>query len=1015
MGRLRRGALGVGTALAGMLLACSAITPGHAAPRWTSLVATVFHNYGRDQGLPHPVPTALAQDRDGFIWIGTQGGLTRWDGYRFHGYKADPAVAGSLPDDWIQTLHVDPAGTLWIGGGAGGLARYDAAHDRFLKVPVGRNTGRTHIGAIADDGRGGLWIGTDQGLTHLDPVTGAYKVVTIPIAASPVRAVLRDRAGGLWVGTTTGLVRGAGGSPQWTGLTLDDEPIGVTALYEDKDGRVWIGTQRRGLFVVDRPGAQPRPVGQDPVLSTGSVSSISPSTAGEIWVGLRGNGVVAVDIATGRLHFIRHDRTVASSLAHNDVWALLRDNAGSLWVGSMSGLSYHPANSGLISTMLASRARPGGLSATDPQAVMATRDGRVWMGYLDGNVDVIDPENGKVETLRPGQDRNPRALPPDVVFALAEADDGGVYIGTRRGLYLTRPRADGVRLIPLPGRARQMGITALTFDKGVLWVGSDEDGLIGMVPRPDGQAGRIIFDSRKDRRLTDDGVNVILPAANNMLWIGTRNGFYRLDRTSLAVDHIAADPLRQGALPGRNVVAMLTDKKGRLWVGTFGGGLAMLSGRDGAGRWSFRRLGVEDGLPHMNVDSLQMDGSGTIWAGTDDGLARVDPASLTVRAVRQADGSALIDYYAGAGATSAVGEALFGAKGGLTIVRPGVLPRWTWQPPIVVTDLRIGGVSQPVAQVNRATSTAPLIVKPDANSLAVEFAALDYTAPERNRYSYRLEGFDRDWTATDAGRRLAIYTNLPPGDYVLRLRGSNRAGVWAERELAVPIRVLPAWYQRLWFKLAGGILLLLAIGAIVRWRTRYLRRRQADLERQIADRMADLRAANERLAHLAQTDPLTGCANRRHFLALARERIDAARHNGRPFSLAILDLDEFKAVNDRHGHPGGDAVLEMTGVVVLDHLRPRDVAGRIGGEEFAVMMPDTSLAEARQLADQLREAIGGARVKVDGVSIGVTASIGVAELKTDEDFGRLYARADARLYAAKQAGRNRVEVIAPNG
>jgi diguanylate cyclase (GGDEF)-like protein len=250
---------------------------------------------------------------------------------------------------------------------------------------------------------------------------------------------------------------------------------------------------------------------------------------------------------------------------------------------------------------------------------------------------------------------------------------------------------------------------------------------------------------------------------------------------------------------------------------------------------------------------------------------------------------------------------------------------------------------------------------------------------------------------------------------VLRLRGSNRAGVWAERELAVPIRVLPAWYQRLWFKLAGGILLLLAIGAIVRWRTRYLRRRQADLERQIADRMADLRAANERLAHLAQTDPLTGCANRRHFLALARERIDAARHNGRPFSLAILDLDEFKAVNDRHGHPGGDAVLEMTGVVVLDHLRPGDLAGRIGGEEFAVMLPDTALAEARQLADQLREAIGGARVKVDGVSIGVTASIGVAELKTDEDFGRLYARADARLYAAKQAGRNRVEVIAPNG
>ncbi|MFD2500528.1 two-component regulator propeller domain-containing protein [Rhizorhabdus histidinilytica] len=160
--------------------------PLRAAPRWTNLVATVFHNYGRDQGLPHPVPTALAQDRDGFIWIGTQGGLTRWDGYRFRAYKADPEVAGSLPDDWVQILHVDPAGTLWIGGGAGGLARYDALRDRFVPVPLGPSGGRTHIGAIADDGRGGLWVGTDQGLHHLNPANGAVR--TTPIAIGGARS-----------------------------------------------------------------------------------------------------------------------------------------------------------------------------------------------------------------------------------------------------------------------------------------------------------------------------------------------------------------------------------------------------------------------------------------------------------------------------------------------------------------------------------------------------------------------------------------------------------------------------------------------------------------------------------------------------------------------------------------------------------------------------------------------------------------------------------------------------------
>ncbi|KQX26156.1 MULTISPECIES: ligand-binding sensor domain-containing protein [unclassified Sphingomonas] len=1001
-----------------MLLACAlavlATDPGGAAPRWTNLAATVFHNYGRNEGLPHPVPTALAQDRDGFIWIGTQGGLTRWDGYRFRVYKADPATAGSLPDDWVQTLHVDPVGRLWIGGGAGGLARYDPVRDRFLQVPIGRNQARTHIGAIADDGRGGLWVGTDQGLHHLDPATGTVRATAIAIADAPVRALLRDRRGALWVGTTRGLARRSAGSAGWTTVAFDHEPTSITALFEDPGGRVWIGTQRRGLFVVDTPGAQPRAVGTDPILTEGSVSSISPANPREIWVGLRGNGIAAVEVATRQLRFIRHDRTVASSLAHDDVWALMRDDAGSMWVGSIGGLSYHPRNSGLISAVLASQDRAGGLSSTDPLAVLATRDGRVWMGYLAGGVDVIDPAAGRVAALRPGNGRHPATtLPPDIVFAMAEDDRGGVYIGTRRGLYRTGPAADGVRLVPLPGLDPQVSITALSFDDGILWVGSDEEGLIGMVPDRAGQVGRVVFGKKDSAALTDDGVNVILRGNGRDLWVGARNGLYRVDKTTHAVDHIEANPADPTALPGRNVVATLIDRRGRLWAGTFGGGLAMMTGRDAAGRWHFRRIGVADGLPHMNVDSLQMDGSGIIWAGTDDGLARIDPDDLAVRAVRQADGSALVDYYAGAGATTAAGEAVFGAKGGLTVVRPGPLPRWTLQPPLVVTDLRIGGVPQPAARLNRPDPIAPLMVKPDSNSIAVEFAALDYTAPERNRYSYRLDGFDRDWTETDANRRLAIYTNLPPGDYVLRLRGSNRAGIWAERELALPIRVLPAWYQRLWLKLAGGLLLLLAVFAIVRWRTQYLRKRQGDLERQVADRTADLRAANARLGHLAQTDPLTGCANRRHFMTQADERIHAARRGGRPLCLAVLDLDDFKSINDRHGHPGGDAVLEMAGVVLVDHLREGDIAGRIGGEEFAILMPDTAIADARHLADQLREAIGGARIKVDGVSIGVSASIGVAELDADEDFGRLYARADAVLYTAKHAGRNRVETAAP--
>ncbi|ATE67224.1 GGDEF domain-containing protein [Rhizorhabdus dicambivorans] len=969
-----------------------------AGPRWSDLAATVFHNYGRDQGLPHPVPTALAQDRDGFIWIGTQGGLARWDGYRFHSYKADPTKPGSLHDDWIQLLHVDRAGRLWVGGGAAGLARYHAARDRFVPVPIGPTEGRIHIGAIADDGRGGLWIGSDDGLRHLDPARGTVRPTTFPPA--PVRALLREARGALWVGTTRGLWRRAAGATAFAPVPLPKGATGVGALFQDGDGRIWVGTLRRGLLVIDPTGTAPRPIGGEAILSTGSVSTISAAGPHEIWAGLRGNGIASVDTATGRVRLIRHDRSVANSLAHNDVWALLRDRAGSLWVGSTGGLSYHPRTAGLISTILASPGQAGGLSASDPLSLLATRDGRLWLGYLDGGVDLVDPAGGRIAALRPGT-----SLPPDVVFAMAEAEDGSVHIGTRRGLYHADRLGRAARLVTIAGRDPHAAVTALAHDAGILWVGGDDSGLLGVAPA----TGRVIFRPR----LADGGIAVIRRGKGNDLWIGSRNGLYRLDLATRAVEHIAPDPADAAALPGRFVVALLVDRQGRLWAGTFGGGLGVMTGRGADGRPRFRKIGVAQGLPHANVDSLQMDGAGTIWAGTDDGLARIDPATLAVRALRQADGSALIDYFAGAGATSATGEALFGAKGGVTIVRPGRLPHWTLQPPLVITDLRVGGVSVPVASFNRGTSIGPLTLTPEGNSLAVEFAALDFTAPERNRYAYRLDGFDRDWTETDANRRLAIYTNLPPGDYVLRLRGSNRAGVWAERELSLPVRVMPAWYQRLWFRLAMAVAALLAIVAIVRWRTRYLRDRQADLERQITERTAALRAANDRLGQLAMTDPLTGCANRRHFMARAEELIAAAQRDGQPLSLAILDLDEFKQVNDHHGHPGGDAVLARTGRTILDQAAPGEVAGRIGGEEFALLMPNTGLADARRRAEQLREAIGAGSVEIDGERIAVTTSMGVARLGRGDDFSRLYARADAALYTAKDGGRNRVELVPP--
>ncbi|TWB40598.1 diguanylate cyclase (GGDEF)-like protein [Nitrospirillum pindoramense] len=989
--------------------------------RWSGLAETVFQNYGRDQGLPHPVPTALVQDHDGFIWVGTQSGLARWDGYRFKSYTADLAVAGSLPSDFVKSLFVDPDGHLWVGTNS--LALYDAAGDRFETIPLGPIAGRPDIGAITGDGDHGLWIGTEDGLRHLDIASravtalraGAPQVGDLP--AGRVQAVLRDGAGGLWVGTARGLAYRAPDGATFTAVPLpqatsaDTQPTNVSVLFQDGDGRIWIGTIRQGLFVIDTPGASPHAVNPGATDLMGWISAICAAGPDEIWVGLRNRSIVVIDTRTGAMRPIRHDRTQPNSLAHDDIWALMRDSAGSLWVGGTGGLSYHPHDSGLIATVFGG-SRPGGLSASDVFAVMAARDGHVWLGYFDGGVDVIDPLAGRVAALRPDPGRPEDALPPDIVYSMTQDEAGRVYIATRRGVYRADAAALAVRRVTLSGRDPAAPTETIVIHQGMLWVGGEEDGLHSYsMDGPGGTPGRPVFGGapHDQEQLSDRTIRALLTVGDHELWIGTRNGLNHFDLATGKVEHIAPAPEDPQGLPDPYISSLLIDRQGRLWVGTFGGGLALMTGRDANGKPRFRHFGIAQGMPHPNVCSLQMDGEGVIWAGTDDGLARIDPQTLEIRAVRRADGSALVDYFVGASAATPAGEALFGSKGGLTVVRPGTLPAWRFAAPVVITDLRVGGQAYPVGRLKK---DAPLVLTPETDSLAVEFAALDYTSPGRNLYAYQLEGYDSGWIKADVTRRLALYSNLPPGNYTLRLRGSNRDGLWTERDMALPLRVTPAWYQRLWVRLLAAGLLVLAVVVVVRWRTRYLRRRQAELEHQIADRTADLRAANDRLLHLATTDPLTGCANRRHFMERAQDMVALANRHGTPLTLAILDLDDFKRVNDTHGHPGGDAVLATAGRMIASHVRGTDLVGRIGGEEFAVVMPHTAAQGARLLADRVRQAIGDDCVPIEGgAAIRITASLGLAELRHGEGLDDLYARADAALYRAKEAGRNRVEMI----
>jgi len=1010
--------------IAGLLVVLSICAPVRAEPAdgWASFASPVFRHFSQDDGLPNPVVTAFAEDGDGFLWVGTQGGLGRWDGYGFRTYKATAGQSGALPDNWITSLHSDTRGRLWVGTSAGGLALYDAERDQFKVYAAGPNAlSDVHVAALADDGSGGLWVATAGGLDHLDPATGQIYSSTHrredsgSLPDDRIMALLRDRDGTLWVGTRKGLAKCVAPCDRFDPVAIGDAaavPIEIANLMQDSAGRIWIGTTKLGAFVSAAPNAAPRPVietGTSSNLQREWIYAMTDVAPNEVWLGTYGQGIVAVDPNTGKTRRIHHDPVLPHSLSDDTIWALHRDRAGAIWTGTTVGLSRLMSSTrNAVLTVSMQTPQQIGLSESEASAVLSTGDGHLWVGLQTKGIDILDPANARVVNI-PSRSGTPAAALPDTfVLAMAEWPDGGIYVGTNRGLY--RSDAAGRRLsrVELKGRdpaARNGGLLAAA---GKLWVAGTDDGLWAMTPGDRSGSLPLHFDGTQ---LTDTRATALATGAAGELWIGTNNGLNRLDLASGRIERIlpdAADPL---ALAAGYISTLLLDRSGRLWVGTSGGGIQVLVGRKD-GKPLFRRLTTQQGLPDDNVDSLLADADGTIWAATDNGIAIVDPAAFTVRALHRADGVSITAYWAGSAAVSGTGDLVFGGIGGLTVIRPDRFALWDYRAPIVVTDARVGGRAIYASRWDDGSGDAKLLVQPSANSLAVQFSALDFSAPELNRYAYKLEGYDRDWTETDPKRRLATYANLPPGNYVLRLRGSNRDGKWTEGSLNLGVRVFPLWYQMMWFKITAALLAILIVMALVQGRTYFLRRRQRDLECLVAERTAALEESKRRIEQLAYHDSLTGLSNRRLFTENIQALLAQAERQQRRFALLMIDLDRFKHINDTLGHDAGDALLIAAAERLQSALRASDRIARLGGDEFAILLDDlpaTPAAQMDSIAAVCQRVIDGFidAVPFNDVQMRTSASIGVA-IYPDHGASReeLCKAADLALYEAKRSGRN---------
>jgi len=841
-----------------LLLALLAMLAMFAGPARGAPAPTLrFEHLSVEDGLPQESVLAIVQDSEGFMWFGTQSGLSRYDGYRFINYRNVVGDARTLANNWVRVLHVDARGRLWIGTD-GGLDRYEPSTGGFTHFvpdePAKRGNGNRHIRAIQDDGRGGLWLATADGLQHFDMESGRFRVwhhvpgVADSLATDKLNALALGKDGRLWIGTASGLDSLA---PDRAHFRHHPSPQGskfdvIQALLVDADARLWVGSMG---------GLESLPLGQKGDLRRygpaegmplGEISVLYQDAGRQLWVGSHDRGLYRWLAAAGRFAHHPHRITDNYSLGDNQVSALYADRVGTFWAGTWyGGVSRADMGSGGFARILRGEDSPVSLEDNKVRGIVADAAGKLWLA-TNGGLHRFDPASGQDSAFR----LEPAAAGVSgdaMATAVALGRDGAVWIGARNGL---------ARLDPANGRITRRELSRdvdasnvrnlLVTRDGVLWVATR-----GGLHRLDAQGCLTTWqhDPASSASLADNVVRPMLEDRQGRFWVGTFDGLDLLDRATGKFRHFRHDPADPASLSHDEVHYLLEDRHGTLWVGTAVGLNRMVIGPDGTPR--FQRYTRRDGMEDDAVAAMLEDADGAIWVSTSSGLSRLDPHEGVFRNYNSADGTIEGAYFDASALRAADGTLYFGGNNGITAFNPRALHDNLIAPRAVITGLQV--FDKPVQKAHPGLLSGPIeratgITLPASDSVfSLEFSALHFAAPGRNRFVYRLDGFDQDWIGADAGKRFATYTNLDPGTYVFQVRAANKDGKWSDAAASLEITILPPYWKTWWFE---GLGLLLGAGVaygIFRYRVDGLRRQKELLEQQVGVRTEKIEQQNRLL------------------------------------------------------------------------------------------------------------------------------------------------------------------------
>ncbi len=752
----------------------------------------LFNHLTLENGLSSNSVLSITQDRTGFLWFGTRMGINRYDGTRIKSYFHNTKDSNTLYDNNVSSLLCDSRKIVWAGNFTG-LNRYNQEKDFFERIPLTK--GSLSINCIYEDRKGTIWVGSSSGLYALE--NGDHKKTKLFKADNNVRAVFEDHNGHLWIGSNNGLTRMV---PVKNGYSFEnfthepDNPRSLSAIYvtsiaEDAMQNLWVGTQNSGLNLFDaatKSFTRFAKTGNETAgLINNNIRIITSTRNGMLWIGTQ-EGLSIIDPATKKISSYQNDPGNKKSLSQNSIYSLFEDANGSVWVGTYfgganstypystnfsvlqnhtnrsslsnnvvssivedaqhnlwmgtegGGLNHYNRNTGLFTVYKNNINDASSLGSNLVKIVFADKEQNIWCGTHGGGLNVIDRKQNRFKRYLYKQ--NDAATLRSEIISLIEDDDERLWVASNSGLKLFHKK--GTQLTPLPlntisGLVKD--ISARTFykdDKGALWIG--------------GYPGLYLVDGNKMRELNSD----------------------------------------------LNINSITVDRNGNPWMALSYGGIAMYNSSNG----QLIRYTEKDGLPNTNVISLLEDENGYFWLSTDNGLIKYNPGLKTAQTYTVSDGLAGNEFNYNSYLKDSRGEFFFGGYHGITSFFPNNIEHNSYVAPVVFTGLRlfnnpvyINGedelLDRNISQIKRIAFTHK------HNVFTIEFALLNFIKSSKNKYAYKLEGFDKNWNYVTTAS--ATYTNLPSGTYTFLVKGANNDGVWSPH-IAIELKILPPFWLTWW-------------------------------------------------------------------------------------------------------------------------------------------------------------------------------------------------------------------------